>query len=307
MRRLRKFGTILRKTFIAFVDDDGMKLGASLSYYTIFSLGPILLVAISLAGIFFGREAVQGKIYGEINGMVGHEAALQIQNIIQNIEHSQNGNIAAIVGAIILFIGATTVFTEIQHSINFIWSVKAKPQRGWLKFLTNRLLSFSLIIGLGFLLLVSLVISALVEILNERLMQILPDYTAYLLYFINQLTLLIVTGGLFAIIFKVLPDAIIKWKDALVGSIFTAALFLLGKFLIGYYLGTANLGLTYGAAASILIILVWVYYSSVILYFGAEFTRMYAIEAGSGIRPTTTGVFIVKKESKEIPDSYIDT
>jgi membrane protein len=307
MKKRNLYGRILKKAFIGFIDDNAFKLSASLSYYTIFAIGPLLLIIISLAGIFFGREAVQGKIYGQIKGMVGSEAAIQIQSIIQNISQAQHGTIGAIIGIIVLVIGATGVFTEIQDSINYIWSVKAKPKKGWLKFLTNRLISFSLVVSMGFILLVSLIINALIDVLSERLLRFFKDYTIYLFYVINLLIIFVIITGLFAVIFKVLPDAKIRWKEALVGAGFTALLFLLGKFLIGYYLGKSDMGITFGAAASIVIILSWVYYSSLILYFGAEFTKVYAIETGSGIVPNDTAVFIIKKEAKEIPTSYLDT
>jgi membrane protein len=267
----------------------------------------LLLIIISFAGIFFGREAVQGKIYGQIKGLIGSDAAIQVQSIIQNISHTQQGTLGAVIGIVILIIGATGVFTEIQDSINFIWSVKAKPKKGWLKFLRNRLVSFSLIVSMGFVLLVSLVISAFLDLLSDKLLRILEDYTVYLFYVIQYLIIFFIITGLFAVIFKVLPDARIKWRAALVGAAFTAVLFLLGKFLIGYYLARSNMSITYGAAASIILILSWVYYSSLILYFGAEFTKMYAIETGGGIVPNDTAVFIIKQEAKEIPVSHLDT
>jgi len=307
MKRIFSVFTVLKKTFLSFLEDRGMKLAASLSYYTVFSIGPVLLIVMSLAGIFYGQEAVQGQLYGQIKGMVGPEAAVQIQEIIQNVQKTNQSTLGAIVGFVVLFIGATGVFTEMQDSINFIWSIKAKPQKGWLKYIINRLISFSLIVGLGFVLLVSLFINAIVDILSNRLKEMFPDYSVYLFYGINLVVLLIVISALFAVIFKVLPDATVSWKDAIKGAIFTAALFLIGKFLIGYYLGTSNIGLTYGAAASLVIIFLWVYYSSIILYFGAEFTKVHAIEKGGGIRPKKTAVFIVKKEAKEIPESYLDT
>src|SRR5215212_6221800 len=158
MKKLRTAFTLLKHTAFAFSNDNAFKLSASLSYYTIFALGPLLIIVISLAGIFFGKDAVEGKIYEQINGLVGNEAALQIQEIISNAHHSHATSIGAIIGIIILFIGATGVFTEIQGSINFIWSVRAKPKKGWLKYLANRLISFSLVIGLGFVLLVSLIV-----------------------------------------------------------------------------------------------------------------------------------------------------
>lgn len=297
---MRKFWLILRQAVTEFLGDHGMKLSASLSYYTIFSLGPVLVILISLAGIFFGKDAVHGKIFYQLNGLVGNAAALQIQDIIRNIEKSQMGPSGALVGVIILVIGATGVFTEIQDSINFIWSVKAKPKKGWLKLVLNRLLSFSLIISFGFVLMVSLGIHALVDILFEKLTRLFNDATVYLFMVINYVILFVVISFLFAIIFKVLPDAKIKWKDALTGSSFTALLFIVGKFLIGFYVGTSDIGVTYGAAASIIIILLWVYYTSIILYFGAEFTKVYTLNFGSGIVPDDTAVFIIKQEVKEL-------
>lgn len=299
--------SLLHNTVMGFVNDNALKLSASLSYYTVFALGPLLIIIISLAGIFFGREAVQGKLYSQLNGLVGSQAALQIQEIIRNIQETQASTTGAVVGSIILVIGATGVFTEMQDSINYIWSVKAKPKKSWVKFLSNRLLSFSLVVGIGFVLLVSLIVNALLNLLSERLTELLSNYTVILFNIVNSLIILVVITGLFAVIFKVLPDAIISWKDALIGAMLTASLFLIGKLLIGYYLGKANLGITYGTAASIIIILVWVYYTSIILYFGAEFTKMYALQHGAGIKPKDTAVFIIKKESKEVPTSYLET
>ena len=297
----------LRDAGIGFVDDNAFKLSASLSYYTIFALGPLLIIIISLAGIFFGKEAVQGRIYGQLTDLVGSESALQIQNIIINIQNTHSTTTGAIIGAAILFIGATGVFTEMQDSINYIWSVKAKPKRSWLKFIINRLLSFSLIVGMGFILLVSLIVSAVLTLLSDRLMSLFPNYTVAMFHVIDTAIILIVISALFTVIFKILPDAIISWKDAIMGAMLTAVLFLTGKFLIGYYIGRSNLGVTYGTAASIIILLTWVYYSAMILYFGAEFTKMYALQTGSGIKPKPTAVFIIKKESKEVPTSYLDT
>ncbi|HVG12898.1 MAG TPA: YihY/virulence factor BrkB family protein [Flavisolibacter sp.] len=306
MWRVKKVGSLFKLTAHGFIDDNCFKLAAALSYYTVFALGPLLIIIMSLAGIFYGREAVQGQLYGEIEVLVGGEIARQIQDIIANIQKSQTSTSGAIVGSIILVIGATGVFTEMQDSINYIWSVKAKPKKGWLKLLMDRLLSFSLVVGMGFVLLVSLVVNALLNLLSARLTQLLSNDTVSFFNSINFLIILVVITLLFAIIFKVLPDAVISWKDAMIGAILTATLFIIGKVGIGFYLGRANLDITYGTAASIIIILVWVYYSALILFFGAEFTKMYAIHAGSGIRPKDTAVFIIKKESKEVPESYLN-
>lgn len=284
----------------AFSADNAVKLSAALSYYTIFAIGPLLVIVLSLSGIFLGEAAVEGKLYGQIRGLIGSDAALQVQEIIQNIQKTNNSTIGAIIGGIVLVIGATGIFAEIQDSINYIWSLKAKPKRGIIKFLFNRLLSFSLIISLGFLLIVSLVANALMDILNERLTRYFPDTMVYIIYGTNIIMLLAVISLLFAIIFKVLPDGKIKWKDAFVGAFFTSILFLIGKSAIGYYLGNSKLGSTFGTAASVVIILTWVYYTSIILYFGAEFTKVYALEYGGGIVPNETAVFIIKQEAKEL-------
>lgn len=296
----RKFFYVLKEAAKAFSGDNAVKLSAALSYYTIFAIGPLLVIVLSLSGIFLGEAAVEGKLYGQIRGLIGSEAAKQVQEIIQNIQKTNNSTIGAIIGGIVLVIGATGIFAEIQDSINYIWSLKAKPKRGFIKLLMNRLLSFSLIISLGFLLIVSLVANALMDILNERLTRFFPDTMVYIIYGLNIVLLLAVISLLFAIIFKVLPDGKIKWKDAFVGAFFTSILFLIGKSAIGYYLGNSKLGSTYGTAASVVIILTWVYYTSIILYFGAEFTKIYALEFGGGIVPNETAVFIIKQEAKEL-------
>jgi membrane protein len=300
MKYPRKLFSVLRRAAKEFLSDNGMKLSASLSYYTLFSIGPFLVIIISFAGIFFGQDAVRGSLYRQLQGMVGHDAAVQVQNIIANVQQTDGGVMGAIVGIAILMLGATGVFNEIQSSINFIWSIRAKPNKGWLKLLRNRLISFSLVISCGFILLVSLVISALMDVLSDRLLLYFPNATVVLVKIFNYVLLFLVTGLLFAVIFKVLPDASIRWKDIFFGAAFTALLFMIGKFLIGFYLGNSHVRSTYGTAASLIILLLWVYYSSIILYFGAEFTKVYAIQNGAGIRPRKTAVFIVKQEVKEV-------
>lgn len=307
MKRIRTVFSLLKNTTIAFSDDNAFKLSASLSYYTVFALGPLLIIVISLSAIVYGKQVVEGKLVEQLSDLIGTEAAVQIQNILSNAQHTHASTLGAIIGFIILFIGATGVFTEIQSSINFIWSVRAKPKKGWLKYLLNRLLSFSLVVGLGFVLLASLIVNALLALLSKTLTEKFPHFPVGLFNLANSLIILTVITALFAVIYKVLPDAVISWKDAWIGSIFTAALFLLGKFLIGYYMSKSNLGVTYGAAASVVILFAWVYYSSLILYFGAEFTKVYALHSGEGIKPKQTAVFIIKREMKEIPPSHLDT
>ena len=298
---------ILKDTFQSFLDDRALKFSASLSYYTVFSLAPLLLLMISLASVFFGREAIQGQIFGEINGLIGNEAAAQIQSIIKNMELSGKTTLAVIIGGITLLIGATSVFGEIQDSINIIWRVKAKPKRSWIKWVKDRLLSSSLIVGLGFLLIVSLMINGVLLALSEWLKNYFPDVTLIIFQIGNVLLSFIVIMTLFGVIFKVLPDAKIAWKDVRSGAFFTACLFMLGRYLIGLYINYSATGSAYGAAGSLIIILVWVYYTAAILYFGAEFTRVYAEYTGARIEPADYAVYVELLEKEKdvviLPDT----
>lgn len=290
---------LLKETFNGFLDDKVVKLSAALAYYTVFSIGPTIIIVIYFAGSIYGQEAVQGTVFNELRTLVGAEAALQVQDMIKNAATNNQGNFAAIIGFITLFIGATGVFAEIQDSINDIWGLKPKPKKSWLKLITNRLLSFSVIVSLGFILLVSLILNGVIEALMDRLKARFPDMTVVVLYIINILITFVVTSSLFAIIFKVLPDAIIKWKDVIVGAMVTSVLFMLGKFGITFYISKSDIGSTYGAAGSLVVLLVWVYYSSIILYFGAEFTKAYAKDYGSLIRPSHYAVWVKHVEIEE--------
>ncbi len=267
---------LLKDTFNGFVDDKLTRLAGSLAYFTVFSMGPLLVVIISLCSIFLEREAIEGKVYGVLQGFVGNDTAYQLQEIIKNAAIGDKGNVAAVIGIVTLLIGATTVFAEIQDSINSIWGLKPKPKHGLLKMLLNRLLSFSVIVSLGFLLLVSLGISGIIEAINDNLRLRFPDVSLYLFYIVNIALTLGTSTLIFAVIFKVLPDAKIKWKDVAKGAFITSLLFLGGKFLISFYISKTDVGSTYGAAGSLVVILAWIYYSSLILYIGAEFTCILA-------------------------------
>ncbi len=281
---------VLKDTFSGFSEHKVTKLSGSLAYSTVFSIAPLLIVIIYLCGFFFEHAAVEGKIYSVLQGFIGSDAAASMQEIIKNASLNNKGSVAAVVGVVTLLIGATAMFSEIQDSINIIWGLKAKPKRGLLKMLVNRLLSFSVIISLGFLLLVSLVITGIIEALNERLQKIFPDISLVFFYLINLALNVGISTLIFAVIFRVLPDARIKWKDVFTGALITAILFLAGKFGISYYISQTKVGSTYGAAGSLVILLIWVYYSSLILYVGAEFTRAYAIKFGSAIHPNDYAV-----------------
>ena len=292
---VKKIGYLLKETFSEFIADNAIKLGASLSYYTIFSLPPLLIIIISLSGIFFGAEAVRGEIFGQINGLVGNAAALQIQETIKNVKLSNSNVFTTAIGVFILLIGASGVFAEIQDSINYIWGIKAKPKRGLIKFIKNRLMSFSMIGSVGFLLLVGLIINSLMDILNKKLAEHFPLDIIYLIYFINIITVFIIITLLFTVIFKTLPDGKVVLRDCIIGASFTALLFMIGKFAIGAYLGSSAIASVYGAAGSVILILVWVYYSAMILYFGAEFTKVYAYTHGQKIIPNEYSVHIIKE------------
>ena len=290
---------ILKAAFAGFMDDRALKFSASLAYYTIFSLAPMLLLMISLAGVFLGKDAIQGKVFAEINGFVGNDAAKQIQDMIKHLEMSGKSTISVIIGVITLVVGATTVFGEIQESINIIWQVKPKPKRGWLKLVQDRLLSGSLIVTLGFLLLVSLLVNGALLALSDKLKTFLPDITLVVFNIINLGISFVVISVLFAVIFKVLPDVKISWKDVRSGAIFTTVLFLIGRLVIGIYIEKSGTSSTYGAAGSLIVILLWVYYTAAILYFGAEFTRAYADFKGIQIEPAEFAVHIEEKESEK--------
>ncbi len=290
------FWSILHESGKGFAADRGLKLSASLSYYTLFSLAPLLLLLISLAGFFYGQKAITGQVFGQINGLVGNDAAAQIQDVIKHMQLSGKTTVSLIIGVITLIVGATTVFSEIQDSINIIWKVRPKPKRGWLKLLKDRLLSSSLIIGLGFLLIVSLVVNGAVLALNDWLRGYFPGVTLVIFEIINIVISFGVITLLFGVIFKVLPDAKIDWKDVRVGAFFTACLFMLGRFVIGLYIEKSGAGAAYGAAGSLIVILLWVYYTAAILYFGAEFTRCYAHHNGSRIAPADYAVYVEEFE-----------
>ena len=301
---LRGLAEVWKNSFVAMGEDKITKMSGSLAYYTVFSMAPLLVMIISLCGIFLGREAVEGKIVAQLSGFVGVDTAMQLQQIIKNASLAGKSTMAAIIGGITLLIGATSVFAEIQDSINTIWGLKPKPKRGWLKMIQNRLLSFSVIISLGFLLLVSLGVTAIIDGFSERLRSHFPDVTVVVFYILNIIITLVVITLIFGVIFKVLPDAKIKWKDVLAGAVATSLLFMLGKFGISFYISKSNVGSTYGTAGSLVVLLLWVYYSSIILYLGAEFTKAFAIKYGSAIHPNdyavTTKTVEVETGSKSV-------
>ena len=289
----------IRKVFKEFSADNIFKYSASLAYYTVFSIAPLLVIISTLSAIFFGQDAVQGQLYEQLEGLVGSVAAVQIQEIVKNIHLTGNNFFASVVSIVVLLIGATTIFGEIQDSFNKIWGLRIKARKAWWKLILTRLLSFSLILCLGFIMIVSLILNALVSAFGKFLGRYVQSFSVYFIEFAEALLSLVVATFLFSLMFKWLPDAKIKWKDVLFGGLITAVFFTLGKLAIGFYLGQSNLTTLYGAAGSIIIIMVWVYYSSIILYLGAEFTKVHAKLYGGKIYPNDFAEWI-KIEEKTV-------
>ncbi|MEI9935082.1 MAG: YihY/virulence factor BrkB family protein [Ferruginibacter sp.] len=303
-KKLKSIFEFIKQMVNEIGNDNIFKYSASLAYYTIFALAPMLIIIIAICSFFFGREAMQGEIYGQIKQIVGSDAALQIQNTIKNSKLSTNTPIATVVSMITLVLGATGIFGEIQDSLNKIWGLKIKPKKNsiW-KIVLNRLLSFSLILSLGFVLIVSLLLNAIIISLGNKLNHFFSGVVNTLIPVIDNLISFIVTTILFAAIFKILPDARIKWKDVGIGALITSMLFMLGKFLIGCYLVSSKLTTIYGAAGSVIILLSWTYYSAAILYIGAEFTKVYIERVGNKIFPNDYSVWI-KTEEVEVKEKF---
>jgi len=277
--------SLLIATYAKWTDDHAQTFGAALAFYAVFSLAPLLLIVIAIAGLVFGQEAAQGQIIGQIQDLVGEDSAKSIQNMIEEARKPAAGIIATVLAIVMLLLGATGVFAQLQEALNTIWRVEEKPWEGIWKVLKDRFLSLLAVLGTGFLLLVSLVISAGLSALGTTLEHFLPVHE-FLLQAINFFVSFAIVTLLFAMIYKLLPDVSIQWGDVWIGAIITSLLFTIGKFLIGIYLGKSNVGVAYGAAGSLVVILIWVYYASQIFLFGAEFTAVYAEAHGSRVAPS---------------------
>lgn len=288
-----------KTVFKEFSADNIFKYSASLAYYTVFSIAPFVIILTTLSGFFFGKEAMQGEIYDQLNSLLGSNAALQIQDTIKNIHVTGNNFFASVLGIIILLIGATSIFGEIQDSINKIWGLRVKPKKVWWQLIITRLLSFSLILSIGFVMAVSLILNALVSAFGKFIGTYIQEYSIYFIQITEAILSFLIANVLFSLMFKILPDAKIKWKDVLFGGFITAIFFTIGKLAIGFYLGQSNFSSLYGAAGSIIIFMVWVYYSSIILYLGAEFTKVHAKLYGGKILPKEYAEWI-KIEEKTV-------
>ncbi|OQP63371.1 hypothetical protein A3860_23775 [Niastella vici] len=286
----------LRTTFKTFIAENLLRYSASLSYYTIFSLAPLLIITISLLGYLFGRQAMEGRIFSEIRSQVGDVAAMQIQQMIQHIVSAQYSSVAGVAGIIAMVIGISAVFTEVQDAVNHIWKLKPIPKLNRKKFLIKRAISLAIFSVIGFILVLSLIMNLLIDMLGSYLIDFFANAGVIMEFAINRIFIIVVVAVLFTFMFKYLPDGRVKWKDAIKGAIFTSFLFMLGKAAIGYFLGHIQTASTYGAAGSLIVLLLWIYYSSVIIYFGATFTKVYAYLYGGKITPRSYAVYLETKE-----------
>jgi membrane protein len=278
---LRRLGTVLRKAANAWIDDHAQSMGAALSYYTVFSIAPLLLIAISVAGLVFGREAAQGAVVDQLQGLIGQNGAQAIQDLLKNVSRPSEGILATITGVVVLVIGATSVFGELQDDLDRIWQVPTRQKvAGWWAFLHARLLSIGMILAIGFLLLVSLAASAAFDAFASWSTSALAGWEG-LAHVVNFVLSFVLTTALFAMIYRFMPQATIEWRDVAIGAVVTALLFAVGKYLIGLYIGKSALASGFGAAGSLAVLLAWVYYSAQIFLFGAEFTWAYAHAFGS--------------------------
>lgn len=302
LAKLKIIWGLITETYSELIDDKVFKMAAALSYYAAFSLGPLLIIVIAIAGFFLGEEAARGGIVNEIRNMIGQDGAQMVETIIKGASSTSQGIIATIIGLLLLFLGSVGVFLELEESLNIIWGVELKPGRGVWGFIKNRLVSFSMVIAIGFLLLVSLIVNSLLTALNKYLSLMFSNLLDFA-QVLNILGSFLVVNLLFALIFKYLPDVIIPWKYVWIGAVITSILFSFGKFLIGLYLGSTSYSSTYGAAASLAIIFIWIYYSGLILFFGAEMTQVYFRKfSQKKLKPDIDGI-LVPKVSQLIKDS----
>jgi membrane protein len=287
MISLREFWTLLKEGFNQWwYEDRPFELGAALAYFTIFSMAPLLVIAISVAGFVFGREAAQDQVVRTLSDFVGKDGGVAIQTMINNASKQQTSEsiFAMLIGVALLLFGAGGVVGQLQSSLNMIWGIEPRPDRGWLGFLKDRFISYAMVLGVGFLLLVSLVVSAALAAFDSFLESTMPG-AGIVLHVIHFIVSLGLVAFMFAAIYRFVPDARISWKDVTVGALMTAVLFNIGKFLISLYLGQSSVTSVYGAAGSLVTLLLWVYYSSLIFFFGAELTQVYATRFGSGMTP----------------------
>lgn len=302
---VNRYYNLFKGAVLKFIEDEPMSYSASIAFYTIFSLPAILIISMVIAGSFYEDQQVKQAILDQIQQLFGNESANQVLKIMENASQQASSTIAKIIGIATLVFSATTVFVSLQNGLNSIWGIRPKPKREIIWFIMNRVLSLAMVVSIGFLLLVSLVVDALIVVFGNYLTEWMSGFTYYIISTVNLLFSMGIITLIFAVIFKVLPDAKIKWKDVWVGAFVTTLLFTLGKFLIGLYLGASTLANAYGAAGSLVLLLIWVYYSATIMLFGAEFTYIYSQDIGSNIRPGKEAV-LLKVEEVDNPKEKVN-
>jgi membrane protein len=297
----KKVLPLFKSSVMGFIDNNSLLLAAAVAFNAIFSIPPILLIIIRAAGFFLGEQAVSGELSEQISSAIGASAAQEVEAIIQNAHMDDAGGWAFWVGLGTLIFASTTFFATLQESINRVWNLKTRPETGIMHMLRVRLFSFGIVLSIAMLMLVSFFVSAAISILSDYLFKIIPDIGVFMIMAIDVILSAAIITTLFALIFKYLPDAYIRWRDVWVGGFVTAVLFVIGKYLIGWFIGTSDPGSAYGAAGSMIVILVWIYYSGLIVLFGAEFTQQYACKIGLQIRAKEYAMFFTEQEVKELP------
>lgn len=295
MGKLKQVASLLKATVVEWIEHDAARVAAALAFYTLLSMAPLVILSITLLGVVMGEDSARTRLLSEISTVIGPQAAGALNVVAGSAERSDSGVLSSVIGIIVLLVGASGVFGELQYALDTIWGVKPKPGRGVMGVIKDRLFSFSMVIGVAFVLLVSLVVSAVLSSMGRVMSDALPG-GAVLWQAINICVSLGVITLLFAVIFKVVPDVEVRWRDVLVGAFFTAALFSAGKYLLGLYLGTSSVASSYGAAGSVVALVVWVYYSSQLVFLGAEFTQVFAKRYGEEIRPSKNAVFTDERQ-----------
>lgn len=294
--QLVQIGSLLKSTVVEWIDDNAARVAAALAFYTLLSMAPLVVLSIAIGGAVLGEDAARSHLVHEVGNLVGPQAAGALEAIVASAHQSESGVISSIIGVVVLLVGASGVFGELQYALDTIWGVKPKPKRGVVAMIRERLFSFSLVIGVAFVLLVSLVISTVLSGMGRFMEDSLPG-GATIWQALNITVSIGVITVLFAMIYKVVPDVEIRWRDVWIGAFVTAVLFSAGKYLLGFYLGTSSVASSYGAAGSVVALVVWVYYSSQLVFLGAEFTQVFARQYGVQIRPSKNAMFIDHAES----------
>lgn len=298
-QRFRTAFALIKQTAVDWSEDDASRLAASLAYYAAISIAPLVLVIISVAGFVFGEDAARGAIMDQVGGLVGYDSAATVESMVEGADKPRTGLFATIVGVAVLLFGASGVFGELQSSMNVIWEVEPKPGGGVWRFIRTRFLSLSMVFGVAFLLMISLVVSAGLTALGDVIAGFVPG-APIIWQLVGYLASFAIISLLFAMIFKVLPDAKVRFRDVWIGALVTAGLFQLGKFLVGIYIAKADVASGYGAAGSVVVMLLWIYYSAQIFFFGAEFTQAYAKMSGTPIEPTKNAVAAPRRDDDPV-------